>query len=85
MPEIGNASNLYYDIPPAFDKIRNEIFLKTTGYYEVRVDRNKTEQRALIDEIMTTSNKIIQYSMSIYNKRIKELMVNKTFDGNKTE
>lgn len=81
MPEIGNTSNVYYDVPPEFDKIRNEIFLKTTGYYEVRVDREKNEQRSMIDDIMSTPGKIIQYSLALYSQKIKSITDNKAFNS----
>lgn len=81
MPEPGNTSNVYFDVPPEFDKTRNEIFLKTKGYYEVRVDREKKEQRAMIDDIMATPGKIIKYSMMLYNQKIKDITENKTIDN----
>jgi hypothetical protein len=85
MPEIGNTSNVYYNLPQGFDRTKNEIFLKTTGYYEVHVDKEKSEEKTTLEEILATSGKIIQYSMELYNQKIKGITENKTFDGIKIE
>ena len=71
MPVYGNHAFVFYDVPPDFDKSRYDIFLKTTGYYDIHTDKGKPEQTALIEEILTTPGKIIEYSMSVYNQRIK--------------
>ncbi len=73
MPLVGNKSDLYFDVPAGFERTRNEIFLKTTGWYEVNIDKMKPEQKDLISEIMSTPGKIIYYSMSLYNLKLKEL------------
>ncbi|MCX6161188.1 MAG: hypothetical protein NTV87_07620, partial [Ignavibacteriae bacterium] len=73
MPLVGNKSDLYFDVPAGFDRTKNEIFLKTTGWYEVNIDKTKPEQMDLISEIMSTPGKIIDYSMSLYNLKLKEL------------
>lgn len=71
MPVIGDHAFVFYDVPPDFDKSRYDIFLKSTGYYDIHTDKEKPEQTALVEEILTTPGKIIEYSMSVYNKRIK--------------
>lgn len=73
MPYEGDYANIYYDTPPDFDKKKNKIFLKTTGYYEIYIDKSKSEQTELVEEILLTPGKIIEYSMSVYNQKIKSI------------
>jgi len=73
MPGYGNQANIFYDVPANFDENRNEIFLKTTGYYEIYIDKGKVEQTELLNEIMNTPGKIIEYSMMLYNQKIKSI------------
>lgn len=73
MPEEGNYSNVYYNAPLDFNQARTELFLKTTGYYELYIDKGRSEQTALVEELMTTPGKIIQYSMTLYNQHIKSM------------
>lgn len=71
MPVYGDHAFVFYDVPPDFEKSRYDIFLKSTGYYDIHTDKEKPEQTALVEEILTTPGKIIEYSMSVYNQRIK--------------
>ena len=83
MPDLGNYSNIEFGMPVGFDKSVNEIFLKTTGYYEIYTDKSKSEQTALIEDIMNTPGKIIEYSMALYKKDMKILSESINFRGNK--
>lgn len=83
MPDLGNYSNIEFGMPEGFDKSVNEIFLKTTGYYEIYTDKSKSEQTALIEDIMNTPGKIIEYSMALYKKDMKILSESINFRGNK--
>ncbi len=73
MQDVGNYANIYYEAPPDFDKKKNKIFLKTTGYYEIYIDKGNKEQSELVEEILIKPGKIIDYSMSVYNKEIKRI------------
>lgn len=76
MPDDGDYANIFYDAPPDFDKKKNMIFLKTTGFYEIYIDKGKSEQTELVEEILMSPGKIIEYSMSVYNQRIKSISGN---------
>jgi hypothetical protein len=73
MPEVGNSCYLQFDVPPGFDKSTCEVFIKTNGWYEINLDKSKPEQTELISEIFNNPGKIIEYSMSLYRQKIKEL------------
>jgi len=73
MPEVGNSCELYFNVPEEFRRTTSEIFLKSTGWYEINIDKTKPEQTDLISDIMNSPGKIIDYSMSLYNKKMKEL------------
>lgn len=81
MPEVGNFSNVYFDVPQGFDKIRNELFLRTTGFYDINVDKKTPEQKDMIEEIYAAPGKIIKYSMKLYNQKIKDITERKSFDN----
>lgn len=73
MPYEGNYSNVEFNVPAGYDKSVNEIFLRTTGYYEIYTDKSKNEQTALIEDIMNSPGKIIDYSMRLYDNDMKRL------------
>jgi len=73
MPDEGNYLNVSYEVPPDFDRLRNEIFLKTTGHYVLYTDKEKSEQTDLFEELMSTPGKILEYSMMIYGQSINQM------------
>jgi len=73
MPEEGNYSNIYFDVPADFRISENEIFIKATGYYEIKTDRDKSEQTELVNELMNTPGKITEYSMMLYRQNVKQI------------
>ncbi len=81
MPGYGNQSLVYFDVPPDFDSNKYDIFLKSTGYYEIYTDKTVSEQTALVDEILNTPGKIIEYSMLVYNQRMKTISQYMNYDG----
>jgi hypothetical protein len=83
MPETGDYSVLYFSVPEGFDRNKNDVFLKTTGYYELNLDKSKPEQTNLIKEIMYTPGKIIEYTFDVYKQRIKSFMVSKNSNKQK--
>ncbi len=74
MPDSGNHAEIFFNLPLDYDSSRDDIFLKTTGYYEIQTDKSKSEQTALVEEIINTPGKIIDYSMSVYNMRMKTIL-----------
>ncbi|MCB0726891.1 MAG: hypothetical protein KDD00_05470 [Ignavibacteriae bacterium] len=83
MPDEGNYSNVEFNVPQDFDRSVNEIFIRTTGYYEIYTNKNNREQKALIEDIMNTPGKIIQYSMSQYKQNMNRFTENLNLYGKK--
>ena len=83
MPYEGDYLNVSFEVPPGFDRLRNEIFLKTTGHYVIYTDKEKDEQTNLVEELMTTPGKILEYSMMIYGQSIKQTAEIIKRNGNK--
>ena len=76
MPDYGDHAIIYYDVPEKFSVSENEIFLKTTGFYEIYINKAKKEQTALVEELLTTPGIIIEYSMKIYKQSIGKIVEN---------
>ncbi|MEZ4690130.1 MAG: hypothetical protein R3A12_08075 [Ignavibacteria bacterium] len=81
MKEI--IQNVEFNVPQDFDRSVNEIFIRTTGYYEIYTNKNNREQKALIEDIMNTPGKIIQYSMSQYKQNMNRFTENLNLYGKK--
>ena len=81
MPDLGNHAEIFYNLPPDYDSSRFDIFLKTTGYYEIQTDKSKSEQTSLVEEIINTPGKIIDYSISLYNMRMKTISQSMNYFG----
>lgn len=79
MQNIGDYSNITFNVPEGFNMNTSEIFLKTTGYYIINnINNNGPEQTELINEIMNTPGRIIEYSYQVYNQKLKTLKELKT-------
>ncbi|MBI5401858.1 MAG: hypothetical protein HY959_00515 [Ignavibacteriae bacterium] len=73
MPEIGNAFDLQFDAPENFNRKTCEVFLKTSGWYEINTDKSKSPQSALLDELMNTPGKIVEYSLQLFRQNMESL------------
>jgi hypothetical protein len=72
MPEVGNSFNLNFDVPKEYKKETFELFLKTSGWYEINIDKSRQEQTELINDIFTNPGKIIDYTIMINKQKAKE-------------
>jgi hypothetical protein len=52
--------------------MQRSIFLKTTGYYEIRLDKSQPEQTELIQTLIATPRKIVDYSNKRYSDWFNE-------------
>ncbi len=84
-PFLNQADGIYHQMPEAKDwfkaefaapeqkhGLRRSIFLKTTGYYEIRLDKTQPERTELIRTLMDTPGKIVDYSNKRYFEWYKE-------------
>jgi len=68
MPKIGDWAKINFDAPPQLKGKQRSVFLKTSGYYEIQIDKNQPEQTALIQQLSTTPGMIVEYAMNEYLK-----------------
>lgn len=73
MLNIGDKANIMFDVPEGFDKSKTEIFLRTTGYYEINIDKSQEEKTEHIKKVMSTPGEIINLTFDLYRKKVREL------------
>jgi hypothetical protein len=66
MPEVGDWCKTEFIAPEIPVDLKRSIFLKTTGYYELHIDKTKPAEQALIKTLLETPGEIIRYSMKRY-------------------
>jgi len=77
MPEVGNWVKVIFDLPSPQNGTKRSIFLKTSGYYEIHLSKNKPEQKELIQKLLTTPGMIVEFAMDRYLEwRSKQLSSN---------
>ena len=77
MPEIEDYGYIYFDALPQKKGTKRTLYLKTNGYYDIHLKKDKPEQTELIEKIMNTPGLIVKYAMSEYLKKIKQLEAKK--------
>lgn len=77
MPELDNCANIYFDALPQKKDTKRTLYLKTNGYYDIHLKKDKPEQTELIEKIMNTPGLIVKYAMAEYLKKIKQLEAKK--------
>jgi hypothetical protein len=73
MPERGDWADLSFAVPRQAVNRERSIFLKTTGYYELHIDRSQPPQTALIDSILRNPGSIAEYSTQKYLDGYRQL------------
>jgi len=63
MPEVGDWFKVTFDAPAASAGMERSIFLQTTGYYTLHLQKDMPEQTALIRHLLKTPGAIVQYAM----------------------
>jgi len=72
MPEVNDWFKAEFAAPERNSGMQRSIFLKTTGYYEIRLDKSQPEQTELIQTLIATPGKIVDYSNKRYSDWFKE-------------
>ena len=68
MPEVGDWFKIEFDVPVQQYGTERSIFLQSTGYYEIQIDKDQPERTALILELLDTPGMIVEYAMDEYLK-----------------
>ena len=66
MARIGDWADITFDAPPLKADLQRSVFLKTTGYYEVQIDKSVPEQTELVNRLLREPGAIASYSMQRY-------------------
>ena len=73
MPDSTSTAKLEFDVPPKNIKFSRSLYLKTTGYYDIHLKKDKPELTELIEKIYDTPGLILEISMNEYIEKIKSL------------
>lgn len=71
MPDTTCSAKLEFEVPVMKDNMKRSLYLKTTGYYEIHLKKDKPEQTELIEKIYSTPGLILELSLKEYKNRIK--------------
>lgn len=78
MPNVGDWARLSFAVPTiASDGMKRTVFLKTTGYYEQHLQKDRPEQTALLKQIIETPGFITKVAMEEFVKWRAEPRVQK--------
>jgi hypothetical protein len=72
MPEVNDWFKAEFAAPERNSGMQRSIFLKTTGYYEIRLDKSQPERTELIRTLIDTPGKIVDYSNKRYSDWFNE-------------
>ena len=71
MPYLSSSAMIEFEVPPQDKNVKRSLFLKTTGYYEIHLKKDKPEQAELIERVYNTPGLIIELSLKEYIKKLK--------------
>jgi hypothetical protein len=66
MPEVGDWFKAEFEAPDKQPEKRRTIFLETTGYYKLHIDKTKPAETELIKNLLATPGEIVTYSIERY-------------------
>lgn len=73
MPDSTSTANLEFDVPDFAANSNHSLYLKTSGYYDIHLKKDKPEQTELIEKIFNTPGLILEITMKEYIEKIKSL------------
>lgn len=79
MPNIGDKTNILINAPENFDSKTNDIFVQTTGWYDINLEKNKPPQTELINNIYSRENSLYDYALRLYFDALKN--ISQTFNS----
>jgi len=66
MPNVGDWAKITFSVPTQEKGTSRSIFLKTTGYYELHLAKDRAEQTDFIERLMTTPGLVTEIAMKEY-------------------
>ncbi len=76
MPKVGESFELVFDAPQDFDKSKCDIYLKTSGWYEIHLDKSKAPRADLLQKFAAEPGSVLKYSAELllkeYTKQVRE-------------
>ena len=73
MPNVGDKTELYLNTPADFSRETNDIFVATTGWYEINLEKNTKPNDALITEILSKEGGLLNYAIGLYISSFKNI------------
>jgi len=70
MPEVGDYFLLEYNSLPEVSGMERTYFLRTTGYYELHLPKDKPMEKELLQRIVNEPGEVVKYAMELYNRWI---------------
>jgi len=60
-------------VPGNFSKSKNDIYVKTTGWYDINLSKDKSPDSGMISRMFNSPGGILKYAIEIYRNEIKNL------------
>jgi hypothetical protein len=73
MPNVGDMTDMRLKVPEGFSKETSQIFVVTTGYYEINLLKNDIANEKIVNNILFKENELFRYAVSLYKNRINEI------------
>ena len=73
MPNVGDMTEMRLKVPEGFSKETSQIFVVTTGYYEINLLKNDIANDKIVNNILFKENELFRYAVSLYKNRISEI------------
>ncbi len=73
MPNIGDKSNIYINVPADFDSTKNDVFVATTGWYDINLSKNTEPNEQMIENIYTNKYTLYDHALNLYFKLFKDI------------
>jgi hypothetical protein len=78
MPNAGDWFKIEFAVTEAVAGMQRSLFLKSNGFYDIHLNKNRPEQTALLYAIGLIPGKIIEYSLQSYEQWHSQILsVNK--------
>lgn len=73
MPNIGDRTDIYINTPVNYSKETNDIFVATTGWYEINLAKNKNPDFTSLDNMFNTEGGLYKFALETYIKNFKSI------------
>lgn len=73
MPNVGDKMELYINTPDNYSNETNDIFVATTGWYEINLEKNAEPKDKLIENIFSNEGGFFKFALDAYFNNFKTL------------